>query len=94
MKRLGRGPDNAQELKGHPVFRDIDGNLLAEGKITPRWKPSSSILDTSQFDHEFTSVRLISPDNINGSFYGFTHGFLKLLVFREKKRKNIFCYVR
>lgn len=54
--RLG-AIDDAEELKRHPFFADIDWDLLAAKKITPMFKPQlTSETDTSNFDPEFTNA--------------------------------------
>ncbi|RKF58523.1 Serine/threonine-protein kinase SCH9 [Golovinomyces cichoracearum] len=54
--RLG-AIDDAEELKRHPLFADIDWDLLAAKKITPLFKPKlESETDTSNFDPEFTNA--------------------------------------
>ncbi|CCU75464.1 putative cAMP-dependent protein kinase catalytic subunit [Blumeria hordei DH14] len=61
---LNRNPRNrlgaineAEELKRHPFFADIDWELLTAKKITPPFKPKlKSVTDTSNFDPEFTNA--------------------------------------
>ncbi|CEJ90548.1 Putative AGC/AKT protein kinase, variant [[Torrubiella] hemipterigena] len=54
--RLG-AIDDAEELKRHPFFDDIDWNLLAQKRITPPFKPKlKSETDVSYFDPEFTTA--------------------------------------
>ncbi|KAL7798525.1 serine/threonine-protein kinase sck1 [Trichoderma ceciliae] len=54
--RLG-ATDDAEELKRHPFFNDIDWNLLAKKLITPPFKPKlKSATDVSYFDPEFTTA--------------------------------------
>ncbi|RFU32183.1 hypothetical protein B7463_g4174, partial [Scytalidium lignicola] len=54
--RLG-ATDDAEELKRHPFFADIDWDALAKKKITPPFKPKlKSETDTSNFDPEFTNA--------------------------------------
>lgn len=54
--RLGAKED-AEELKKHPFFDDIDWEDLAQKKITPPFKPKlRSETDTSNFDPEFTNA--------------------------------------
>ena len=61
--RLGANTD-AQELKEHPFFADIDWIALTKKQLTPPFKPKlSSETDTSNFDPEFTSA----PVNGGGS---------------------------
>ncbi|KAK0387585.1 hypothetical protein NLU13_3831 [Sarocladium strictum] len=54
--RLG-ATDDAEELKRHPFFADIDWDLLAKKLITPPFKPKlKSETDVSYFDPEFTTA--------------------------------------
>jgi protein-serine/threonine kinase len=54
--RLG-ATDDAEELKRHPFFADINWEALAKKLITPPFKPKlKSELDTSNFDPEFTNA--------------------------------------
>lgn len=63
-RRLGSGPSDANEVKAHPFFRDVDWDALLDCRIDPPWKPPvHSTTDTSQFDEEFTSMPLHSPSS-------------------------------
>jgi serine/threonine protein kinase len=54
--RLG-ATDDAEELKKHPFFADIDWEALTKKLITPPFKPKlKSETDTSNFDPEFTNA--------------------------------------
>ncbi|KAI9050854.1 hypothetical protein LZ554_004973 [Drepanopeziza brunnea f. sp. 'monogermtubi'] len=54
--RLG-ATDDAEELKRHPFFADIDWVALTKKLITPPFKPKlKSETDTSNFDPEFTNA--------------------------------------
>lgn len=54
--RLG-ATDDAEELKRHPFFADIDWTLLSKKLITPPFKPKlKSETDVSYFDPEFTTA--------------------------------------
>jgi protein-serine/threonine kinase len=54
--RLG-ATDDAEELKRHPFFDDVDWNLLAQKVIAPPFKPKlKSETDVSYFDPEFTQA--------------------------------------
>lgn len=67
-RRLGTGPDDANEIKRHPFFREIQWDKLALGQVPPPWRPTfSGALDTSQFDREFTEMPVVSPDNYSRS---------------------------
>lgn len=60
--RLG-ATDDAEELKRHAFFQDVDWEALAKKLITPPFKPKlKSETDVSYFDPEFTNAL-----NINGS---------------------------
>lgn len=60
--RLGATND-AEELKNHAFFNDIDWDALAKKLITPPFKPQlKSDTDVSYFDPEFTNAL-----NVNGS---------------------------
>jgi hypothetical protein len=64
-QRLGCGPTDAQEIKGHPFFAGTPWKELVELKIPSPWVPVvASSLDTSQFDAEFTSMPLVSPSSL------------------------------
>lgn len=83
-RRLGSGPNDADDIKKMDFFRDIDFDKLMRGEIPPPWKPNiSSSLDTSQFDKEFTKMPVFSPQSMqrapgfgttpdNNPFEGFT----------------------
>ncbi|KAH8891064.1 kinase-like protein [Thozetella sp. PMI_491] len=54
--RLG-ATDDAEELKRHPFFGDIDWDALSKKLITPPFKPQlKSETDVSYFDPEFTTA--------------------------------------
>ena len=54
--RLG-ATDDAEELKRHPFFADIDWDILGKKLITPPFKPKlKSATDVSYFDPEFTTA--------------------------------------
>ncbi|KAI0004673.1 kinase-like domain-containing protein [Xylariaceae sp. FL0662B] len=60
--RLG-AIDDAEELKRHPFFADVDWDVLSKKLITPPFKPKlKSETDVSYFDPEFTNAL-----NTNGS---------------------------
>ncbi|KAI1819578.1 serine/threonine-protein kinase sck1 [Xylaria intraflava] len=60
--RLG-AIDDADELKRHPFFTDVDWDSLSQKLITPPFKPKlKSETDVSYFDPEFTNAL-----NTNGS---------------------------
>mmetsp|Transcript_71073 Transcript_71073/g.171982 ORF Transcript_71073/g.171982 Transcript_71073/m.171982 type:complete len:659 (+) Transcript_71073:248-2224(+) len=60
--RLGCGPTDAEEIKNHPFFAEIDWDALHACRIPAPWKPMiAGSMDTSQFDAEFTSMPIVSP---------------------------------
>jgi protein-serine/threonine kinase len=60
--RLGATHD-AEELKQHAFFQDVDWEVLANKLITPPFKPKlKNETDVSYFDPEFTNAL-----NVNGS---------------------------
>jgi len=64
-KRLGSGPGDAEDIQRHAFFTSIDWEKLLRGEIAPPWKPQiASSTDTSQFDQEFTSMPIFSPQSM------------------------------
>ena len=62
--RLGATND-AEELKVHPFFNDIDWTALTKKMVVPPFKPKlKSVLDTSNFDPEFTNA-LANSSSLN-----------------------------
>ncbi|MCJ1396895.1 Serine/threonine-protein kinase [Xylographa trunciseda] len=62
--RLGAIND-AEELKAHPFFSDIDWVALTKKMVVPPFKPKlKSVLDTSNFDPEFTNA-LTNSSSLN-----------------------------
>lgn len=61
-RRLGSGPNDAEDIKQHAFFIEMDWDKLTAGDIQPPWDPQiHGSLDTSQFDDEFTSMPMFSP---------------------------------
>ncbi|KAI8231032.1 hypothetical protein K4K55_006348 [Colletotrichum sp. SAR 10_96] len=72
--RLG-ATDDAEELKRHPFFGDIDWELLAKKLITPPFKPKlTSATDVSYFDPEFTNA-LDNNGSLNERAAALSRGF-------------------
>ena len=80
--RLGSGERDAEELKEHPFFHDVDWVAMSSGNVSPPWAPTvSHSVDTSQFDEEFTSMLpTVSPEvreayfgNHDSAFDGFSY---------------------
>jgi RAC serine/threonine-protein kinase len=64
-RRLGSGPTDAEEIKCHSFFSEINWTKLAKGETPPPWDPKiNGSLDTSQFDKEFTSMPIFSPQSL------------------------------
>ncbi|XP_058161218.1 ribosomal protein S6 kinase alpha-4 isoform X2 [Dasypus novemcinctus] len=56
-KRLGAGPQRAQEVKSHPFFQGLDWAALAARKIPAPFRPQiRSELDVGNFAEEFTRL--------------------------------------
>ncbi|XP_012695062.1 serine/threonine-protein kinase N2 isoform X2 [Clupea harengus] len=55
-RRLGAGEKDAEEVKKHPFFRNVDWNGLLSKKVRPPFVPTiKGREDVSNFDDEFTS---------------------------------------
>lgn len=64
-KRLGSGPNDAFDIQSHAFFASIDWDRLQRGEVKTPWKPQiSGSNDTSQFDREFTSMPIFSPQSM------------------------------
>ncbi|EGW30911.1 uncharacterized protein SPAPADRAFT_142096 [Spathaspora passalidarum NRRL Y-27907] len=62
IKLLQKDPanrlDDANEIKSHPFFKDIDWVKLLNKSYLPPFKPNvENLLDTSNFDQDFTSEK-------------------------------------
>eukprot|EP00571_Detonula_confervacea_P006868 CAMPEP_0172316446 /NCGR_PEP_ID=MMETSP1058-20130122/28241_1 /TAXON_ID=83371 /ORGANISM="Detonula confervacea, Strain CCMP 353" /LENGTH=696 /DNA_ID=CAMNT_0013030751 /DNA_START=69 /DNA_END=2159 /DNA_ORIENTATION=- len=72
-RRLGSGPNDADDIKAQDFFADLNWERLLKGDVAPPWDPQINCsLDTSQFDHEFTNMPLNSPGNFQGHGFGGT----------------------
>ncbi|CCF49470.1 hypothetical protein NDA11_001901 [Ustilago hordei] len=57
-KRLGSGPTDAEEIKTHPFFRDVNWDDMFNKRVPPPFCPTlKNASDTSWFDTEFTSEK-------------------------------------
>jgi hypothetical protein len=89
LKRLGGGPNDADEIKAHDFFKDVNWNDFINLKVTPPFFPmvvsfiiniQTSPTDISNFDVEFTrELPILTPCNSYLSdleqqeFQGFTY---------------------
>lgn len=80
-RRLGAGPGDAEEIKKHPFFSEINWEDVLEKKIKPEWiPPIKDETDTSNFDKEFTTQPTavsyedpdLVPEDAQNAFVGFT----------------------
>mmetsp|Transcript_19389 Transcript_19389/g.40597 ORF Transcript_19389/g.40597 Transcript_19389/m.40597 type:complete len:847 (+) Transcript_19389:688-3228(+) len=72
-RRLGSGPNDAEDIKQQEFFEDLDWKKLMAGEVAPPWDPQiNGSMDTSQFDHEFTNMPLNSPGAFGGHGFGTT----------------------
>lgn len=78
-KRLGGGMEDAEELKRHPFFSDLDWEALARKEISAPFVPKiSGELDVSNFSEEFTKMiptdsPAIIPPNFDKIFKGYSY---------------------
>ncbi|KAI3628496.1 PKC1 [Malassezia furfur] len=57
-RRLGAGPNDADEVKAHPFFRDVNWDDLLHKRVPPPFCPTlKNASDTTWFDTEFTSEK-------------------------------------
>jgi len=71
--RLGSGPNDAEDIKKNEFFDEVAWDKLSTGSVTPPWKPTiNGSLDTSQFDKEFTSMPVFSPQSLQRHGFGAT----------------------
>ncbi|KAL9647912.1 hypothetical protein ABK040_008183 [Willaertia magna] len=80
FKRLGSGPTDAQEIKSHPFFSNIDWDKLYKRELEPPFRPQlKDGDDIKYFDEEFTSERAVDSfaevidKEENQSFDGFDY---------------------
>lgn len=85
-KRLASGPGDADEIKVHPYFRDIDWPKLESRGVKPPHKPPvANERQTHMFEPEFTDltpkdtpvVTSASMLKAQGAFPGFTYDHVK-----------------
>lgn len=65
-KRLGSSANDANEIKTHPFFKDIDWDLLVQKKIQPPFRPKiTHPKDLRHFDKMFTKEEPKDSPNVN-----------------------------
>ena len=78
--RLGNGTKDAEEIKSHPYYKDVDWNLYLEKKVKPPFIPKLKYADdVKYFDKGFTDESISeanqTPNTIKTpiDFQGFTY---------------------
>ncbi|PFH36864.1 hypothetical protein BESB_050560 [Besnoitia besnoiti] len=62
-KRLGGGPRDAEEIKRHPFFAQIDWDALKDKRVRPPFSPRlQSPTDVQYFDKEFVKLPVINSE--------------------------------
>ncbi|XP_054282176.1 ribosomal protein S6 kinase alpha-5-like isoform X2 [Macrosteles quadrilineatus] len=78
-QRLGGGEDDAEEVKRHPFFKDIDWDKLARKEVPAPLVPKiANELDVSNFAEEFTKMTpadspAVVPPNYDKIFKGYSY---------------------
>ena len=79
-QRLGYGPNDAEDIKAHPYFKDVDWNKYLKKEITPPFVPKlKNDQDLRYFDKAFTdeavnSTKTVVPrSRVQSDYYGFTY---------------------
>lgn len=64
-KRLGYGPNDAEDIKKHAYFKHVKWDKILNKEVSPPYKPKiNSRTDVSNFDEEFTrEIPVLTPCN-------------------------------
>lgn len=64
-RRLGSGPDDAEDIKAHPFFASVDWKKIIRKEIEPPFKPHlSGNLDVTYFDPNCTEAPVGSGEDV------------------------------
>ena len=75
-KRLGFGENDADDVKRHSFFKDVDWNLVYEKKIKQPFKPCfTNELDLSYFDKNFTCEKINCDNHNDQNQYSFVDNY-------------------
>jgi len=62
-QRLGGGPGDGDEVKGHAFFLGIDWMAIQQQRVTPPFRPNvSQIGDVKYFDKEFVDLPVVNSE--------------------------------
>ena len=78
-KRLGNGPRDAESIKEHPYFKDVDWDKYLKKEIQPPFVPKlKNDTDLKYFDKAFTDESVNTPkqnvprSRVQSDYFGFT----------------------
>uniref|UniRef100_A0A2K6QY12 non-specific serine/threonine protein kinase n=1 Tax=Rhinopithecus roxellana TaxID=61622 RepID=A0A2K6QY12_RHIRO len=99
-KRLGAGPQGAQEVRNHPFFQGLDWAALAARKIPAPFRPQiRSELDVGNFAEEFTRLEPVysppgsPPPGDPRIFQGYSF-VAPSILFDHNNAAEIMCKIR
>ena len=78
QNRLGNGTKDAEEIKAHPYFQDVDWDKYLKKEIKPPYIPKvKNELDLKYFDKIFTEESIninqqVPRSRVQSDYYGFT----------------------
>ena len=79
-QRLGHGSNDADDIKAHPYFKDVDWNKYLNKEITPPFIPKlKNETDLKYFDKMFTdesvntNKQMAPRSRVQSDYYGFTY---------------------